>query len=100
MAIPAASDDIPVTHNQPEHRFETMVGGQLAVCEYQLRGQQMEFTHTFVPSELRGRGIAEKLVRVALDTARDEARVVVPSCSYVDAFIRRHAEYQPLLGPR
>ena len=100
MAIPAASDDIPVTHNEPEHRFETMVGGQLSVCEYEMRGAQMEFTHTFVPSELRGRGIAEKLVRVALAAAREKGRVVVPSCSYVDAYIRRHAEYQPLLASR
>jgi predicted GNAT family acetyltransferase len=97
MAIPAASDDISVTHNRPEHRFETRVDGQLSVCEYRINGRQMEFTHTFVPSELRGRGIAEKLVRAALGTARDEGYAVVPSCSYVDAFIRRHVEYQPLL---
>jgi predicted GNAT family acetyltransferase len=54
-------------------------------------------THTFVSPELRGKGIAEKLVRTALDYARSEQRRVVPSCSYVDLFIRRYPEFQTLV---
>ncbi|MEO6005787.1 MAG: GNAT family N-acetyltransferase [Opitutus sp.] len=98
MATPSAPDDISVKHNEAEHRFEALVEGQLAICNYELEGNQMVFTHTFVPSELRGRGIAEKLVRSALETARREQRKVVPACSYVDVFIKRHAEFQDLLG--
>ena len=98
MATPAASDDVAVTHNEVEHRFETRVDGQLAVCEYQLNGQTMDFTHTFVPSALRGRGIAQKLVEVALQTALKQQRRVVPSCSYVSAFISRRPEFQVLLA--
>ena len=98
MATPSASDDIAVKHNEAEHRFEALVHGQLAVCDYELEGTTMVFTHTFVPSELRGRGIAEKLVRFALDAARRRQRKVVPACSYVDVFIRRHAEFQDLLA--
>ncbi len=97
MATPASPDDIPVTHNQAEQRFETQVYGQLAVCDYQMEGRQMVFTHTYVPTELRGRGIAQKLVRAALDYAREENYRVVPACSYVDAFIARHGEFQPLV---
>jgi predicted GNAT family acetyltransferase len=98
MATPSAPDDIAVKHNRDEHRFETLVGGQLAVCEYEVQGDRMVFTHTFVPSELRGRGIAEKLVRVALDEARAENRKVVPACSYVDAYIQRRPELRTLLA--
>ncbi|MEJ1974628.1 MAG: GNAT family N-acetyltransferase [Lacunisphaera sp.] len=46
----------------------------------------------------RGRGIAEQLVRVALDDARAAGRKVVPACSYVAVFIKRHREYQELLA--
>lgn len=98
MAMPAAPDDIPVTHNEAEQRFEAQVYGQLAVCDYQRQGDRMIFTHTYVPTELRGRGIAQKLVQVALGYARENKLLVVPACSYVDVFIQRHREYQPLLA--
>lgn len=58
----------------------------------------MVFTHTLVPPELRGRGVAEKLVRAALAEARARGCRVVPQCSYVARFIERHAEYQDLLA--
>lgn len=98
MAMPATPDDIPVTHNEPEMRFEALVQGQLAVCEYQRQGERMIFTHTYVPTELRGRGVAQKLVRVALDHAKKHQLKVVPACSYVAVFIERQKEYQPLLA--
>lgn len=89
---------IIVRHNPTEHRFEAEVDGLLSVAEYELRGTDMVMTHTLVPPQLRGRGIAEKLVRVALEHARSERLRVVPACSYVGGFIERHPEFRPLLG--
>jgi uncharacterized protein len=87
---------ISVQHNAAERRFEAKIDGYLCVAEYEQQDGEIAFTHTFVPPELRGRGIAEKLVRTALDYARAEQLRVVPACSYVAAFIRRHREYVPL----
>lgn len=87
-----------VWHNGPQSRYEVTVDGFLSVCEYELAGKQMTFTHTVVPPELRGRGIAEQLVRVALADARVEGCTVVPACSYVAKFIERHKEFADLLG--
>lgn len=98
MAIPAAPDDIAVSHNEAATRFEAQVHGELAVCDYELDGDRMIFTHTYVPPELRGRKIAEKLVRVALEHARTKNFRVMPACSYVAVYIERHREYQPLLA--
>ena len=97
MAIPFASDDIAVSHNGPERRFETLVEGQFAVCEYELQGERVIFTHTFVPSQLRGRGVARKLVEVALQWAQANGKRVVPACSYVAAFIERRPEFKVLI---
>jgi uncharacterized protein len=88
---------LTVRHNVAENRFETVVDGLMSVADYQLRGTEMIMTHTFVPPELRGRGIAEKLVRAALEYARTERLRVVPACSYVDVFIKRHSEFRPLV---
>jgi len=95
---PSESKSVLVRHNPEANRFETEVDGALAVAEYQIRGEQMIFTHTFVPPELRGRGLAEKLVRAGLEHARTERLRVVPACSYVEVFIERHAEFKPLLA--
>lgn len=88
-----------VRHNEAQRRFEISLDGHLAVAEYEVEGERMVFTHTLVPVELRGRGLAELLVRAGLAEARVRGRRVVPACSYVAKFIERHAEYQPLLGP-
>lgn len=93
----APSDSVTVRHNAAESRFETTVAGFLSVADYVLRDGTAVFTHTFVPPELRGRGIAEKLVRAALEHARTSGWRVEPACSYVATFIARHAEFQALL---
>lgn len=89
---------VQVTHNPAAHRYEAVVDGHLSICEYEQADGRMVFTHTVVPGELRGRGIAEKLVRAALADARAGGRKVVPACSYVAKFIERHQEYQDLLA--
>ncbi len=92
------ADPVTVRHNVEAHRYEALVEGHLSVCEYEVVDNNVIFTHTLVPPELRGRGIAEQLVRVALDDARTAGRKVVPACGYVAVFIRRHREYQDLLA--
>ena len=46
---------------------------------------------------LRGHGVGEKLVRQALEWAREEGLRVIPSCWFVDTVVRRHPEYETLL---
>ena len=87
-----------VAHNPAARRYEAVVEGHLAVAEYEMRDGRQVFTHTFVPPELRGRGVAEALVRTALEDALAAGRRVVPECSYVARFIGRNDRYRPLVG--
>lgn len=87
---------ITVRHNAAASRYEAEVAGHLAVVEYVVEGGRVVFTHTLVPPELRGRGIAEKLVRAALEDARLQGRRAVPQCSYVARFLQRTPEFQSL----
>ncbi len=97
MNFPAPGETT-VRHNAAASRFEAGEGAYLAVAEYVIADGRMVFTHTLVPPELRGRGLAEQLVRAGLELARAEGRRVVPQCSYVAAFIQRHPEFQSLLA--
>jgi uncharacterized protein len=90
--IPAA----PVVHNKSKSRFEMELGGQLAVAEYRRDGDRILFTHTEVPPQFRGHGLAEKIVLFGLEAARRENLRVVPLCSYVAHVLQRHPEYRKL----
>ena len=89
---------VAVTHNASRHRFEATVEGHLCVADYQLRGDVLWMTHTGVPTAVGGRGVAAELVRTALAWAADKGYRVVPSCSYVEVYMRRHPETLRLLA--
>ncbi len=89
-----------MTHNADLHRFEWHAGNASpAVLTYTQAGSHVIFDHTFVPDELRGRGLAAELVRAALNEARQRRWKIVPRCSYVASFIERHPAYADLVYP-
>lgn len=87
-----------VTHAKAKHRFELEDEGGTAFVTYLLEGKKITFTHTIVPEELEGRGVGSKLVRGALNEARERGLKVVPACSFVRHYIETHEEYRDLLG--
>ena len=87
-----------VRHDAAAQRYSCAADGAEAVLDYELAGDVVTFTHTFVPPALRGRGLAEALVRRGLEDARAAHRRVMPQCSYVARFIERHTEYLDLLA--
>jgi uncharacterized protein len=87
----------PVHHDLANRRFEMRVDDLQCEACYDLAGQVMRLTHTGVPRRLEGRGIAAALVRAALDHARAHDLRVLPLCSYVRVYMRRHPETQDLL---
>lgn len=91
-----------IQHDRPAHRFETHVEGARCELDYTLTpgaGHDiMTITHTGVPAEVGGRGIAAALVKAAMNTARAEGWKVVPACSYAAVWMQRHPAYQDLLA--
>ena len=89
-------EKLEVSHNQEEHRFETWVDGYLSKLDYIQDGKNFVITHVGVSPELRGQGIAGKIVEVSLANAKTNSLRVVPMCSYAAAYIRKHPEYMEL----
>lgn len=88
---------VDITHNTEAKRFETEVDGLVGYISYQEQGDTLIYDHTIVPSELGGRGLGSALVKHALDYAQAEGKSVVPQCSFVATYIKRHPEYQSLV---
>lgn len=54
--------------------------------------------HTYVSDELRGQGIAGKLLEVLIAYAREENVKIVPVCSYVQSKMEKTPEYHDLIA--
>ncbi len=82
-----------IFHNEAESRFEFAGDEGLAVLEYRREGRVWDLHHTFVPDSMRGMGVAGVLARTALEHIREEGGSVRPSCSYIEAFVRKKPEF-------
>jgi predicted GNAT family acetyltransferase len=92
--------DIEVTRNEEESRFEAHGGGQLlGYISYEKGNGVINLPHTLVFPEYEGQGVGSALVRQSLDMIREMDNVkVIPSCPFIDVWIRRHKEYHDLLA--
>ncbi|HLU08226.1 MAG TPA: GNAT family N-acetyltransferase [Oceanobacillus sp.] len=85
---------LDVKHNPEAKRFEIQLGDQLAMVEYMLAGNNIIFTHTEVPPAFEGQGIANRMVKFALDYAVNAGYKIQPLCPVVKHYVDRHPEYQ------
>lgn len=86
-----------IRHDEDAHRFLLETEGQAAYLSYRRTGDStVDFRSTFTPPALRGRGLAGRITRHALDWARDNDLQVVPSCPYVADYIEKNPEYEDL----
>jgi predicted GNAT family acetyltransferase len=81
-----------VLDNVDLSRFEIVTGEGTAHLDYVRRPGEMVFTHTEVPTALRGRGLADLLAAFGLKTARDEGRRIVAQCPFVRKYMQKHPE--------
>lgn len=93
-----ATDQLSIRDNPERHRFEIDLGdGSFAIAEYTLPAGKIMFTHTEVPEAHEGQGLGTKLIRFALDAARERGLKVIPICPFFAAYMQEHAEVQDLL---
>lgn len=88
-----------VRHDTAAGRFFVEIDGSTAYLDYvRVDERTLDLRSTFVPEALRGRGIAARIVRFALDYAREHGLRVIPTCSYVASTIRREPAFADLVA--
>jgi hypothetical protein len=88
-----------VSDNPENSRYEIRIDGVLAgISEYVDRGEVRVFRHTEVLEGFAGQGLAATLVTEALEDVRAAGGLIRPLCPYVAAFLRKHPEFQDLVG--
>jgi predicted GNAT family acetyltransferase len=90
--------DTPVEHERASARFVARIPEGVAQLRYRMASPSvMDIESTYVPAAARGRGVAAALVAQALEYARTRGFEVIPSCWYVQTWVDRHPEFEPLL---
>ena len=94
-------ETLSIRHDAAARRFVADVGGHEAVLDYRvLEDKILDYRRTFVPPASRGRGIAGRLTKHALEYARENGFRVVPSCTFVERYMGAHPEYESLRATR
>lgn len=90
--------DIKLEAGEEGGRYVYAVGDDEAELTFALSEGRMIIDHTYVPPVFREKGIALKLVKRAVNDARQKGWKITPLCSYAAVQFRRHEEWQDLLA--
>jgi hypothetical protein len=94
----SAAEQIEVADAPDRDRFEISVDGEVAgFTTYRARPGLIAFIHTEIDGRFQGRGLADRLIRFALEDAQRRGLAVLPFCPFVKAFIERHREFEALV---
>ncbi len=91
-------EDILLVNNEVIHHFELTIDGQQAFIDYKRKDNKIYLIHTEVPETLKGTGAAEAIVTKALHFIEEHQLKLVPLCSYVQVYVKRHPEWNRLLA--
>ena len=83
-------------HNEDECRYEYHIDGHTAYITYEDKEGKMHLTHTIVPEELAGKGLARTLLEDVLDEIEKAGKKAVSVCSYVEKYEEKHPELSHL----
>jgi predicted GNAT family acetyltransferase len=90
-----------VVHRPEQNRFVIEFEEAPAYLEYELANDgTLMIMHTEVPAAHSGEGYAAKLAEAALLHAEENNMKVMPYCTYMATYLRRHKErYKALVSP-
>jgi uncharacterized protein len=88
-----------VRSNTDDSRYELVVDDDKVAgfVEYRDKGDHVELTHTEVDQSYEGEGLGSQLARAVLDNLRNEDRAVIPSCRFINGYMKKHPEYAELV---
>ena len=93
-------DEFTIVDVPEKNRYEMRDGETVAgFANYQLTPDQVVFTHTVVDEAYEGRGLGSKLAKHVLDEAADAGKRIVPVCSFIAAYVRKHHDWDEHLDP-
>jgi predicted GNAT family acetyltransferase len=90
--------DIRLNHKEKDSLFIARVDKMQARLQYTMRNKNtIDFISTYVPPEIRNKGIGQRLAKAGLDYAKENNFKVIPTCSFIRDFIDKNSEFKNLV---
>lgn len=87
------------SYNKERKRFELQVGDITAFVDYIINKKgTIYLTHTEVPKEAEGRGLAKQLLEHVFEEIEKRELELVPICPFVKAYLQRNPDWKRLLA--
>lgn len=87
-----------IEHDTKYQQFTLTIGEEEAELAYATPlDKVLDFTHTYVPEQARGKGISSLLITEGLKFADKNGYRIIATCPAVDTFIKHNSTYQHLL---
>ncbi len=93
---------VSIIDNPDSFRLEAVLDtGEVAgFSQYRKRSDKVySFVHTEVDDRFEGAGIGGQIAAGVLRFARDNGVQIVPTCSFIRSYMRRHEDSHDLLAP-
>lgn len=85
-----------ILHDNINKKFYAVLDEGEAKLSYLSCDGYLDFYSVYVSDNLRGKGMASKILKYALDYAKDNNLKVKATCPYVQKFSERHKEYKSI----
>lgn len=87
-----------VEHDKKYQQFSIALGEEEAELAYATPAEKvLDFTHTYVPEDARGNGVANELIKEGFKYAEENGYRIIATCPAVKTYLQRHPEYNRLL---
>jgi predicted GNAT family acetyltransferase len=93
--------ELSIEHDEAKGIFSCTIDGMTNSAQYERRDNDpvvLDLYRTFVHPEMRGKRIAESLLKHISEYAISQGYTILPSCSYAVLYFRRHREYRQVLA--
>ncbi len=86
-------------HDEDDLRFYIDLDGEEAELTYsRTHKDELDLDYTYVPEDHRGQGLADELVKSAMEYVKGNQLKFIASCPVVEAYVKRHPEYKPYMA--
>ncbi len=85
--------ELHIIHEEKYQQFTAKIGDDEAELAYALPEEGViDFTHTYVPENARGKGIVTQLIEAGLAYAQQQHLKVKASCPAVTKYLKSHPQ--------
>ena len=91
------TEPITVRHDEAHHRYQALIGEEVAgTAHYRVR-EEKDFWHTEVKPEYEGKGVGTALAKAVFEDLRARGEKAVIECPFLQSYLKRHPEYADLV---